>query len=149
MAGNLININPKNLKTAAAEAATATSTVANIGLADSYTMEINVTAVTGTTPTLDAVVQASFDGGTTFSNLPVRFAQITAAGVHYASFRNGLAQGEVGFNQAGVADTGGALTKDVVFDPRFIKVKSTIGGTNPAFTYTITCFGMPRSSQAV
>lgn len=149
MAGNLININPKNLKTAAAEAATATSTAANIGLADSYTLVINVTTVTGTSPTLDMVVQGSIDLGTTYANLPLRTAQITAAGVHYISFRNGLAQGEVGFNQAGVADTGGALTKDVVFDPRFIKVKSTIGGTNPAFTYTITAFAMPRSSQAV
>jgi hypothetical protein len=149
MAGNLLNINPKNLVTGTAVAATATSTATSIGLADSYTICINVTAVTGTSPTLDVVIQGSLDGGTTFMNLPLRSAQITAATVQYISFRNGLAQGEAGFNQAGVADTGGALTKDVVFDPRFIKVKQTVAGTNPSFTYTITCFGMPRSSQAV
>jgi hypothetical protein len=146
MPQNFIQLNPQKLKTAAAEAATATSTAANIGLADWYTLVINVTAVTGTSPTLDCVAQASIDNGTTFVNLPIRSAQITAAGVHFFSFRQGLAGGEVGFNQAGVADTGGALVKDVLFDPRAFKVKSTIAGTNPAFTYTLTVFAMPRSA---
>src|SRR5256885_5461461 len=48
---------------------------------------INVTTATGTSPTLDGVFQASIDKGTTYANLPLRTAQITAAGVHYFTFR--------------------------------------------------------------
>lgn len=138
---------PSQVITVTAIAATATQAAFAIPLADEFTIVINCTAATGTSPTLDWVLQSSFDKGTTYANLPLRSAQITAAGVHYFTFRRGLGWGEAAFNQAGVADTGGALAKNCVFDPAYMKFKSTIGGTNPSFTYKVAFLANPRGSN--
>jgi hypothetical protein len=141
-----LNIIPVRQVSVSAAAATATSSAVNGGIADEYTVCVNITAASGTSPTMDIVMQHSIDGGTTYVNAPVRFAQMTATGVHYAVFRNGVGEGgEAAFNQALVADTGGALTKNFVFDGRNLKFKYTIGGTNPSFTFTINVMSKPRA----
>jgi hypothetical protein len=132
--------------TVTAAAATSSTAALDIGRDDEITVCINVTTATGTSPTLDIVMQHSIDEGTTYVNAPQRTAQITAAGVHYMVFRRGIGSGgEAAFNQAGVADTGGALAKNFVFDSDQIKFKYTIGGTNPVFTFTVNVFSKPYS----
>lgn len=138
---------PVVVSSVSAAAATATSGVVRCPLADEYSICVNVTAATGTSPTMDIVFLGSTDKGTTYVNLPLRSAQMTAAGVHWFSFRRGLGWGEAAFNQALVADTGGALAKNVVFDPQYVKYKYTIGGTNPSFTFTVNIFCNPRGSN--
>lgn len=124
-----------------------TATTSNIALpvADCYTALINVTAVANTSPTIDIVFQASIDGGTTYVNLPLRSAQLTATGCYVMSFRRGLAIGEVGFNNAATADTGGTVNKDCTFDPRYVKIKYTLGGTGGGHAFSINIFAEPRS----
>lgn len=134
------------VKTVTAAAVTATSAVFAVPVADEYSILIQVTTATGTSPTNDLVFQNSFDKGTTYVNLPIRSAQMTAAGVHWFTLRRSLGWGEAAFNQALVADTGGALAKNVVFDPEFMKFKYTIGGTNPSFTFKVAVFCNPRGS---
>jgi hypothetical protein len=146
MAQNLLKVPIKQVSVSAA-AATATASVFAIPLADEYTICINVTAATGTSPTMDIVFLHSIDKGTTFVNAPLRSAQMTAAGVHYFTFKRGLGWGEAAFNQALVADTGGALAKNFVFDPDYIKFKYTIAGTNPSFTFTVNVIANPRSNS--
>src|SRR3954471_14855289 len=97
-------------------AATASSAAFSMDNAESYSLCLEVTAATGTSPTLDVVLQTSWDGGTTFIDLPLRFTQNTAAVVRWLVFRNGLGMNEVALEQA-AADTGGTLAKNCNFDP--------------------------------
>jgi hypothetical protein len=106
------------------------------GLADTYHLILNCTAATGTSPTVDAVLQSSVDGGTTYVNLPLRATQITAAGVRHLVFKLGLGGNEVALENT-AADTGGTLAKNCIFDPNFMKIKFTVGGTNPSVTIVV------------
>lgn len=129
-------------------AATTTSSSFAIGKAknDVYTMVVNTTAASGTTPTMDIVVQSSPDKGTTYINLPLRTAQITAVTNSNFTFRRGFPS-IAGVTNLVTADTGGALVKDCVFDPDYMKIKATVGGTNPSFTVTVYFLADPLSGN--
>ena len=127
----------RNWYAGGALAATTTSSALEMGVGECYQMVVDITSVTGTSPTLDLVIQTSFNGSAgTYIDLPLRTSQITAARVEYFVFKLGLGDSEVSLSQV-VADTGGILSKNCIFDPAAIKVKSTIGGTNPSFTVNI------------
>src|SRR5271165_5381202 len=65
----------KLLLSIAAAQATGASAAFTIPFADAYTFYLNVTTAGQTT--MDTVFQTSVDGGTTFVNVPWRFAQVT------------------------------------------------------------------------
>ncbi len=95
--------------------------------------KLNVSAASGTTPTLDAVLQQSLDGGTTWVDVG-RFAQITAATTnpHYINLVEAFTiVGAVGDGTIAASSTGVTLLSDTV------RVKYTIGGTTPSFTFTL------------
>jgi hypothetical protein len=146
MAQGLMQCNPVNYSFGAI-AATTTSSVLNLNNADAYAIVFDASSVTGTSPTCDIVMQVSYDKGTTYINAPLRSAQITSAGVHWNVMRRGLGWGEAALTQAGVADTGGALNKNFVFDPAYVKFKATIGGTNPSFTLKVHIFEVPLGTN--
>jgi hypothetical protein len=125
---------------------TTTSTAARLPLAERYTVVFDVASVSGTSPTYDIVMQTSWDKGTTYINCPLRSAQITAAGVHWNSFSLGNA-GFAALTQAGVADTGGAVNKDFVFDPQYVKFKVTVAGTSPSAVVKIHVFAVSRGGE--
>lgn len=127
-------------------AATASSAAFSMDNAESYSLCLEVTAATGTSPTLDVVLQTSWDGGTTFIDLPLRFTQNTAAVIRWLVFRNGLGMNEVALEQV-AADTGGTLAKNCNFDPYNMKLKYTVGGTNPSFAFKVHLFAMPRGTN--
>lgn len=129
-------------------AATTTSSVINVPQAEEYTIIFDASSVTGTSPTCDIVMQTSYDKGTTYINVPLRSAQISAAGIHVNTMRAGLGWGEAALTQAGVADTGGAVNKNFIFDPQYVKFKATIGGTNPSFTLKVHIFCHPLGSRS-
>ncbi len=101
---------------ATAETKTATANGNGVELGDVGTLrlKLNVTAASGTTPTLDIKVQTSADNGVTdaWRDLAVS-----------ASFGQ----------KTGVA----AEQKCFVGCDRWVRVVKTIGGTTPSFTYTI------------
>ena len=132
----------------ASTAYTTTTTSANFSLPYGDTLHIilKTTAATGTSPTMDAVLQTSVDAGTTYVNLPIRSTQITAAGQNHWVFKMGLGGNEVALENP-AADTGGTLAKNCIFDPRYLKVKFTIGGTNPSFTTVVYGASTPAGSQ--
>ena len=136
----------KSVIASTAYTTTTTSAAFAIGVADTYDLIFNCTAATGTSPTVDPVLQTSVDGGTTYVNLPLRCTQITAAGVRHLVFRLGLGLNEVALENS-AADTGGTLAKNCVFDPNFMKVKFTVGGTNPSVTIQVFLAAVPAASQ--
>ena len=103
---------------AAVTTATGNSTALDIKKtpADGVTVEIAVTAASGTTPTLNAVVKESDDNST--YNDVVTFAQIT---------------------------TTGRFTRVVQSKKRYLRITYTVGGTTPSFTITagIVSGGLP------
>lgn len=71
-----------------------------------------VTAVSGTTPTLDGKIQHS-DDNSAFTDLAVVLAgQITATGEYFIPFET---------------------------SKRYVRFVATIGGTTPSFTYQVDC----------
>jgi len=126
--------------------ATGNSAVFNLPVADSYTFYTVASSVTGTSPTLDIVYQSSYDGGTTFVNLPWRHTQLTAAATLVMTVRLGLGVGEVASEQAAAA-TGGTLAKPAV-PPSLGKMRLgyTAGGTSPSFTLLILAVFLPAGA---
>lgn len=100
----------------AAETATVSSIAFSGGGATGIYIEINVSARSGTTPTLDVNLQDSLDGGTTWNTVS-SLTQITAVGV--------------GTKRLNLRDTpAGPL----------LRLNYVIGGTTPSFTFTARTF---------
>lgn len=98
------------LTLAASAARTTTANGAAVELGDKGTVRalLAITAASGTTPTLDVVIQTSHDGATW--RTAHTFTQATAIGQQRASF-----------------------TVD-----RFVRAAWTVGGTTPSFTFAMT-----------
>lgn len=137
MGSNLLKPLAKTLVASAALTSSSATSAFELPVgADTYCILIYVSAVTGTSPTADFVLQTSPDGGTTYINMPMRSTQMTAAGQIWWTFKLGLGNNEVAL-ESPAASTGGTLAKNVVFDPTKMKVAYTLGGTSPSFTTTI------------
>lgn len=97
----------------ASAALTATNTGSTISnnLGNGFQVTIPVTAVSGTTPTLDVRIEESFDGGTNWVTL-YEFQRITAMG---------------SYNSPILRATG-----------RHIRYIRTVSGTSPSFTHSVT-----------
>lgn len=139
----------KTLVTVASTSTTATSAAFTLPLCDSYTFYLNVS--TATAGTCDVVFQTSVDGGTTYVNIPWRFAQIaTTTGCLVLNAVSGLgAAGDVTAPTGTgtlIADTGGALSLRSVIDPNFMKIKYTIGTGPDAFILYV--IGQPRGTSS-
>lgn len=131
------------LVSSAARIATGNSGSIKIPLADCYAFVLDVTAVTGTTPTLDVAIQSSYNKGTNFDT-SYRFAQAVAAVKRRLNVQAQMGRGEAG-TEVAIADIGGALNANTVLT-RDIRVLWTIGGTNPSFTFTVRVYCMPRTT---
>lgn len=126
----------RTLVTVASTSTTATSAAFALPVCDAYSFALNVT--TATAGTCDVVFQTSVDGGTTYVNIPWRFAQIaTTTGSLWLNARTGVGPGVDATAATGtgtlIADTGGALSLQAIIDPRFMKIKYTIGTGPDAF----------------
>lgn len=144
--GTLQNPVIQTLVTVASTSTTATSAAFTIPKADSYTFYCAVSAATGTT---DIVFQTSVDGGTTYVNIPWRFAQITTTtGTLQLIVKSGMGQSEpAGVTGTGtlIAATGGALNLPAVVDPRFMKITYTI--TTGPVAFVLYCAAQPKGSS--
>ncbi len=100
------------LQASAAQTASNNSSAVSVGHLRELLVFLNVSAASGTNPTLSAKVQTSDDGGTTWYDLPSgAFTQATGSTSQVLAF-------------TAFGDT--------------IRVSSTIGGTSPSFTYKVT-----------
>lgn len=112
------------LKASSAETASTTGTSVNTGGdPGSLYVEVNVTAASGTTPTLTVVVEGSLDNTNWFT--------LGTVGA------NGYNVGPVSTAPTNFTVTAGPIR--AYFDmPQYIRSRSVIGGTTPSFTYTVT-----------
>ena len=99
-----------DIASAALTSTTTTSAIAN-NLGNGFQVNVVVTAVTGTAPTLDVRIEESFDGGTNWVTL-YEMQRITANG---------------SYNTPIMRATG-----------RHIRYVQTVGGTSPSFTRAVT-----------
>jgi hypothetical protein len=140
----------KKVLTVASTSTTATSAAFAIPLADRYSFYMNVT--TATAGTMDVVFLTSVDGGTTYLNVPWRFAQVTTnTGGLVLNVRTGLGNGYDATAPTGtgtlIADTGGALALSAIVDPRYIKVKYTIGTGPDAFDLYVAAWPLGTQQE--
>lgn len=140
----------KNCLSIAAAQATGTSAVFSIPFADAYTFYLNVTTAGQTT--MDTVFQTSVDGGTTYVNVPWRFAQVTTTtGCFVLDVHAGVgpAAGPAGALTTGegtlIAGTGGVLSLGAIVDPRNMRLSMTVSGTAPIGTLYVAAW--PRGAR--
>jgi hypothetical protein len=108
----------KTLLASGARTTTGTgSAVCGFGRYEKFTAELVVSAASGTTPTLDVLVEHSIDGGTTWFTM-ITFTQKTTTG-----------------NELKTESEVEAATAEVYGD--CLRVKYTIGGTTPSFTFYV------------
>jgi hypothetical protein len=125
----------------ASNTVTATGNSASFVLpyADAYRLILAVGTVSGTTPTFDAVLQDSPDGGTTWVNLPLRFTQVTATGTAatdpYIIFK--MVSISDAASAGVVAATGGALGVNTPVNVRNVRLSYTVGGTTPSISFAL------------
>jgi hypothetical protein len=85
---------------------------------------LDITAVSGTTPTLDVKIQGKDPNTGDYVDLPsAAFAQKTGAGQDTLNIR------------PGIAETANRSVSDVI--PRTYRIVWTIGGTTPSFTFSV------------
>lgn len=110
------------LKSSAAETASATHGTVNTKLNNTVTVTVDVTARSGTSPTLLVTVEGSNDGGTTWHVL----GKIGSDGY------------SVGSVATDPADFTAVASKSGVYPaPALVRTKSVVGGTTPSFTYSV------------
>ena len=105
---------------------------------DSLVLSLNVTAASGTTPTMDMYLQTTTDGGTTWFDV-VHFAQVTAALTNpsFAVVPAGDAARYVG---AVGSKTIAASTMGLPLLSNTMRIAYTIAGTTPSFTTVVTLY---------
>ncbi len=95
-------------------------TLSDYGSAVNIRAQLNVTAASGTTPTLDVIIQDSVDNGSNWNTIGT-FTQ-----------KNAVSREVININPA-KAESG-------TFQPMFgnlLRVQWTIGGTTPSFTFQV------------
>jgi len=129
----------KRVVSSAARTSSSNSGALKLPKGKSYALSLNCSAASGTSPTLDVFVNASFDGGTTFIRQE-HFAQLTAASLRNLVFG---ASGELpAASEAAVAT--GATARAVQFPlTRDYQIEWVIGGTNPSFTFSVDLYVEP------
>lgn len=99
-------------------------------------LDVNLTAVTGTTPTLDLYFQTSKDGGSTWLDMAHLTQLITTTANHVfvsvPTISPSVLCGQVGDATA----SAGTVTGLPMLSPN-VRVKAIIAGTSPVFTGTI------------
>lgn len=108
---------PGSIDTLAASAARTTSgqtsSLTGYGYAKTLRAQLAVTAASGTTPTLNVVIEDTVDGGTNWNQVAA-FTQATATGVQVQNITTPF------------SDT--------------IRVRWTIAGTTPSFTFSVLAY---------
>lgn len=123
---------------------TTTSTTVTLPTADVFTFILSSGTGSGTSPTLDAVIQNTPDGGTTWVNTALKFTQATTGA---AAIQITVAQNRAMLTGSNaVAATGSLLSKDTVLSPK-IRILYTIAGTNPSYaTITMDLFALTAAN---
>lgn len=122
----------KLVESAAFTATGASDPVENLAPRTMGTVYVNVSAVSGTTPTLDLYLQGSYDGGQNWVDL-ASSPQVTATGGVILALSS---QGAASAPFAATDGTMAASTAKTVTFPDRVRLKYKIAGTTPSFTFS-------------
>lgn len=114
---------PFTLKASGAETASTTGAQVETPDSGSAHIEVNITASSGTTPTMTVVIEGSNDAANWYT-----------LGTFGA---NGFAPGSVATAPSNFTGVTGPV-RGAVPAIQFLRYRSVIGGTTPSFTYTVT-----------
>jgi hypothetical protein len=109
------------LKASGAETASTTGTGVEVGEGQAVNVTVDVTAVSGTTPTMTVVIEGSNDG--------TNWYELGTIGA------NGAKVGQVGTAPSNLTAT--ATVRASLPGARHVRSRSVIGGTTPSFTYSV------------
>lgn len=119
--GRWLRRSARTLKASGAETVSTTGASVELGDAATIAVVVAVTAASGTTPTMVVDIEGSDDGTNWFV---------------LGSFgANGYRAGAVGTAPSNF--TAAATARGAVTGARYVRHKSTIGGTTPSFTYSV------------
>jgi hypothetical protein len=110
-----------SLKTSGAETASTTQPAQELGEKRVMTLTVDITAVSGTTPTMLDYIEGSDDN--------VNWHTIARIGA------NGFILGDIGTDPTNFTTT--ATKRATMPAARFVRSRSVITGTTPSFTYSI------------
>lgn len=127
--------------------ATANSTVFSLPQAECYALYLVATAVSGTTPVINGILQTSIDGGTTWVNTGNAFASVTAAATQELVFKPTMGNGEAAAVVTVVAGTASAKNQPVA--RKFMRIAWTVTGTTPTATITLVSITNPKGYSVV
>jgi hypothetical protein len=119
--GRQLNRHDLSLKTSGAEGASVTGSPMELGDASVMTLAADVTAASGTSPTLVVVIEGSDDG--------ITWHELGRIG------SDGYRAGSVGTAPANFTTTGKVWA--TLPATRFVRYRSVIGGTTPSFTFSV------------
>jgi hypothetical protein len=119
--GRIIARDDVSLKTLGAETASTTASAVELGDKATMSLEVYVSLVSGTTPTMIVTIEGSHDNSNWFT--------LGRIGLN-------------GFDVGGLATAPSNITaagtyRGEIPAARFVRSKSTIGGTTPSFTYSV------------
>ena len=138
-------INPIGLVPSTTKTATYTGPGVDIRniRADDIVVVLDVTAASGTTPTLDVYIQGSYDG-VNWTDIG-HFTQVTAAGRRYLSIkpRQDTATTTATEDWAEQVRNLAAGSVRNIAAPCLIRADAVIGGTTPSFTFAVSAVVRP------
>lgn len=130
------NLVRQTLVASAARTTSADSGFLNLQTGKAFTeavFELDVTAQSGTTPTLNVYIQSLLPDGVNWDDV-VAFTQIAAATGRRVARLSGLANTEAAANDAALA--AGSM-RSGPFGP-VLRVKWVIAGTTPSYTFSVS-----------
>ena len=116
-----LNRDDLSLKASGAETANTTSTAVELGDKAVMSLTVDVTVVTGSSPTMTVVIEGSDDG--------VNWHELGTVGA------NGYRVGTTATAPSNFTGTG--TVRCTLPAARFVRSRSVIGGSSPSFTYSV------------
>lgn len=125
-----------------------TSAALTLPPASSYRLVIQSQTVSGTLPTLVAIVATSMDGGTTYNEI-LSSSTITSSGLgQQLLIRPYLGIGDAATSASstllGTADMAAAIVNNGPMIPQFIKIRWVISGTTPSIAWQVQYAAVPQ-----
>jgi hypothetical protein len=108
--------------------------ITGISLFTEVVFQVNVTAQSGTTPTLDLYIQTSYDGGLNWVDIAAATQITTVTGITILSHNPDGGTASPSFIATDGTKTGG--TNKVVGWGDRLRLKWKIGGTTPSYTFS-------------
>lgn len=148
MPAGMIDSSSKVKLPATAVTATGVSAVFSLEQCECYLLSLVAGTVTGTTPTLNAVLQTSPDNGTTWLNTGMYFATVNTTNQQQSLvFKPTLSVGQAASVVTGTLGTASALNQPIF--RTYMRLSYTVTGTTPSIPLTLFVIENPKGYSSI